>query len=120
MAASFCTDNNNLTLDVIREYQDNFSHNRVLYVVHSIILSVTHFCKTTFYNLNSLKYHGNNLLIRDYIKRYKAFVDYTTYFNEQMENLNIIINYLYDYFFKNKPIQVKFSFIRVFVSIFKI
>ena len=115
MTSSIYNDND-ITIDVLREYQDKFSHNRVLFTINSIILTVTHFCKTTFYILYNLKNQDNIVIITEYIRRYKAFVDYAIFFNEEMENFNVIVNYLYDYFFKNKPIPSKFSLIRLFVS----
>lgn len=106
---------NEISLDDIKAFQEGFSNNKLLYLVHSIILSVTHFCKTTFFIINHLKANDNKILLV-YIRKYKEFVDFSCYFNEQMENINVMINYLYDYFFYNRPIFAKFSFLKMFVS----
>lgn len=105
-----------LNLDVINDRQELFSSNRVIFLTNSIILTVTHFCRTTYNIINSSRAAEAHVFLNEYSRRYKAYIDYAIYLNEELENLNVVINYLYDYFFKQRPVFSKFSFLRMLVS----
>ncbi len=107
---------NDISCDIVREYQEAFRNNKLLYIAYSIMLYVTHFCQTTHYLLSSLK-ASDEYIVKEYIRRYNSFIDFAINFNEQLENINVMMNYCYDYIFKNKPLFVKFSFLRMFIII---
>lgn len=107
----------NLTLDIIKEYQEFNCNNKLLFLIHSLILSITHFCKTTYYMIYNNKNSNSFIFLNEYIKRYKSYVDFATYMNTKLENINVSINYLYDYFYKYRDGYAKFTILRMFVSL---
>lgn len=107
---------NEISCEIIREYQEAFRNNKLLYISYSIMLYITHFCQTTHYLLSSLK-ASDEYIVKEYIRRYNSFIDFAINFNEQLENINVMLNYSYDYIFKNRPLFVKFSFLRMFIII---
>lgn len=100
------------------ECQASFRKNRILYTVYSIVLTVTHFCKTTCNVLLSNKQIKAHLFLTEYGKRFKSYVEFATYLNENLENLNVIVNYAYDTIFNDKDqVYPKFSVLRLFVRL---
>jgi hypothetical protein len=73
-----------------------------------------------------MKYENdlNDLLImNEYIKRYKAYVDSSISMNQYLENLNVIINYVYDFTFSSRECKMnkegapKFSIFRMMIGL---
>lgn len=108
-------------------YTDNFTaklednlnkisrNHHLLGLLNSIVLSLTYFCKISLQYI--MKYqHNHHLFLDCFIKRYKAYVDAAIHFNEQMENLNVLVNYCYETIFKDYPKDPKFSIYRLMVS----
>jgi len=55
------------------------------------------------------------MFVNEYVKRYKSFVDTAIYMNDYLENLNVIVNYVYDILWKGFPSFPKFSILRFMV-----
>lgn len=98
------------------ECQASFRKNRVLYVVYSMILTVTHFCRTTFNILLSNRQVKAHIFLNEYSKRFRSYIEFAAHINEQLENINVLVNYAYDSVFNEKEqIFPKFSVLRLFV-----
>jgi hypothetical protein len=65
-----------------------------------------------------MKYYSNDQLFLDcYIKRYKAYIESAVYINELLENLNVLVNYLYETLYSDYPKNPKFSIYRLMIII---
>lgn len=60
---------------------------------------------------------SDQLFLSEYLKRYKSFFDAAIHINEEMENLNVLVNYLYENSFQHYPSTPKFSIYRLMVVI---
>ncbi len=59
------------------------------------MLTITHFCKHSLQYI--LKYSNNEqAMLGEYVKRYKSYTECSTYLNEYLENLNVMVNKIYD------------------------
>lgn len=105
-----------LSIESIKAYQENFSHNRLLYLIHSLVLTVTHYCRTISSIIMLSKNGSDELLMKEYLIRYNAFIDLSIYLNSQLENVNVLVNLCADNLFKNQATTPKFSVLRVMVS----
>jgi hypothetical protein len=92
------------------------NNNSVLYLLNSIVLSLTYFCKLNYMMICKYSYN-DGLYMDSYIKRYKNFVESAIYLNEIFENLNVLVNYLYESLFKGCPGRPKFSIYRMMIII---
>lgn len=118
-----------LEKDFIIKSQEKNNH--LIFILNSIILTITHFCRTTFHIINSIRGSSSKVILNEYYKRYKAYFDCASNMNSELENLNIIVNYICEYItskgyltseFNNKygilgVSQPKFSIFRLFVSL---
>lgn len=91
--------------------------NILITTLYSIIFTITHFCTTSFHVLNSIRGGEPKILLNEYYKRYKAFVDVAQHSNNQLENINILVNYIYDYYHNSSNAFPKFSILRMFLVI---
>ena len=108
-----CTDT--FSSKLIEEYQIKNS-NHILSLLNSIVLTLTFFCKLSYRYI--IKYqHNDRLFIDCFIKRYKSYVEACTYLNKTLENLNVLVNYLYETLFKDHPNNPKFSIYRLMIVI---
>jgi hypothetical protein len=108
-----CTDT--FSAKLIEEHQIKNS-NHILSLLNSIILTLTYFCKLSLNYIN--KYQNKESLFLDsYIKRYKAYVEAAISLNENLENLNVIVNYLYQTLYSDYPSNPKFSIYRLMIII---
>lgn len=90
--------------------------NHILCLLNSIILSLTYFCKLSINYMN--KYQNKEYLYLDcYIKRYKAYVEAAISLNENLENLNVLVNYIYQILYSDYPTNPKFSIYRLMIII---
>ena len=57
--------------------------NRTLFILNCILLSITHFCKLSYYCIK--KYVNNDqAFFNEYIKRYNSFIESAIYLNDQI------------------------------------
>lgn len=94
-----------------------YSDYPIIYLLKIIEFSVKHFCILTFEALNSIRGSEPKILLNEYYKRYKAFVDATTYLNTYLENFNVAINIISEYLFPGRSTFPKFSVFRLFVRV---
>lgn len=109
-----------LNKSTIKALQEDKSSNRLLFIINSIYLTIVHFCKTSRelikYSYSLSEYHKKpEIFVDEYLKRYKAFIDVSIYLNDYLENLNVIMNYTYEYFWENYQTFPKFSILRLMV-----
>lgn len=108
-----CT--NTYSSKIIEDYQIKSSNN-ILCLLHSIVLTMVHFCKLSFQYI--IKYQNDEKFFLDsIIKRYSSFVEAAIYINENLENINVVVNYLYETLFKDCPNNPKFSIYRLMIVI---
>jgi hypothetical protein len=109
-----CTENFTARIIDIEESNGKNS-NHLLSLLNSIVLTFTYFCKISLQYM--IKYqHNDHLFLDCFIKRYKSYVESAIYINEQMENLNVIVNYAYETMYKDYPKNPKFSIYRLMVK----
>ena len=90
----------------------------VLWLNHSVILfSKLLYSKIKIYCYNTNK--DNNELIKQYIQSHDNFVNFSLAINEQFNNLNIIINYLYRFIKDKTQRYYKFSLHKMLFNIMK-
>jgi hypothetical protein len=65
---------------------------------------------------NNFRIILDQIFLNEYIKRSKSFFEAASTLNEEMENFNVLINYLYESFFPNYPCFPKFSIYRFMVT----
>lgn len=92
----------------------NINSDDILSVVLLVIKTILNFCEFSYSYINKYKY-DNILFLNEYSMRYRHFVDIAIHINNYLENLNVIINYLYEHFF-NAKYNPKFSFFRLFMK----
>ena len=78
----------------MKRFQER-TDNTILFILGSILLSVTHFCKLSY---NYIKKYVKNYkaFLNEYTKRYKSYIESAIYLNDYLENLNVIVNLLYE------------------------
>lgn len=84
----------------------------LLYLITNIVL---HFSKVTCIYLQEYN-KSSREFISEYTKRYQSFIDFVLHFNEEMENFNLYINYLYDFHYPQNTKNPKFSLMKLLVS----
>lgn len=87
----------------------------ILRIIKAIHLTVKHFCQATAYLISSVKTENTQLILNEYLKRYKSFIDFAISFHQTYQNLSIIVNVLMNTF-KCTHICDKFSVINMLVS----
>jgi hypothetical protein len=114
---------NKIKLSKFRWYQtisvdlETMETDPLVYILHLISQKFTLFCQMTFSYLieESLKENQSHYA-NEYIKRYKAYVDAAININEQLENLNVLVNTLYEDMFPGMPCNPKFSIYRLMIN----
>lgn len=106
--------NFDITLETIASYQESFAHNKLIYLTHSLILTITHFCRTVRNLILIYKHQKDIQFVNEYLRRYRAFIDYAIYLNGRLQNINAAINICYELLF-NKVQIPKFSILRMLV-----
>ena len=135
-------DNNKIEdcLDEINEEKDNIindelinkllnkEENQFFYIIKLIFLSVKMFCKATvchllnsFSNITEEKFEKTEeegkILINEYLLHFNNFIDACLTINKSCENINIVMNSLYEGFFQNYPKFPRFSIFRMCLRI---
>jgi hypothetical protein len=117
-------------------YFPSENQNPLNLIINSIFTKISIFCKFSYEYIKKYQNHNNNnnttqnsnssdnqneildqLLLDEYLKRSKSYFEAAKYLDEQLENLNVVVNYIYENEFKNYPCFPKFSFYRFMVII---
>lgn len=106
------------TSKIIEECQIKNS-NHILSLLNSIVLTITFFCKLSFNFINKFS-HVEPLFLDCYVKKYKSYLEAAIKINQISENLNVIVNYLYETIHKDYPKNPKFSMYRLMVNYYKL
>ena len=109
---------NKETIEYINSISSNFTLSKVfIYMLKLLHLSVNQFCKFTYFYI--LKYKNNSHeFLEEYNSRYTSYVNSCIEMNDKLENLNVLVNYLYEIIyndFENK--SPKFSVLRLMMKI---
>ena len=83
-------------------------------VILLIVKTLHNFCEFSYSYIKKYKY-DKILFLNEYSKRYRQYVDVAIHINNYLENLNVLINYIYEHFF-NIKYNPKFSFFRLFIK----
>ncbi len=101
-----------------------YENNPLFYIIKLIFLSITIFCKATvchllnsFTNIVENKYEEGKFLINEYLLNFNNFVDSCLIINDSCENINVVMNYLYESLFENYPKIPRFSIFRMCLRI---
>ena len=101
---------------LINEYLSN-EKNELFHIIKCISLTCSNYCEFTM-NFLYISYSDNKYsFIKEYDKRYKNYVDCAFEFNNHLENINVVINFLYESFYYNYPKIPKFSIFRLMMNI---
>ena len=96
----------------------NKEGNPLITLLLILYLSLTFFCMFTYLEIINSK-NSDFLLLDNFIKRYKSFVDGSIYINNSLENLNVIINLIYEKLFNgSESIEPKFSIYRLMLILY--
>lgn len=92
------------------------SSNYLLTVLLQILNQITHFCSVS---CNYIKKYDcdNSYFLNEYLKRYKSFVDVAVHLNDELENLNVAVNLIYERLFVNTVNLPKFSIYQLFLTL---
>lgn len=100
------------------EYSDllitNIQRNDIISVMLNIYKTINHFCIFSYNYIKKYRFNETAFL-NEYSKRYRHFIDVATHLNEYCENLNVLVNYLYEDLFNIKHTP-KFSILRIFLK----
>jgi hypothetical protein len=109
------SDTNLINLEGVRKVNAVNPDNRLLFILNSLNLSVTHFCQLSFNYIRKFE-QFDQFFINEYTKRYRSYVEAAIYLNDYLENLNVLVNYVYDtneQFYSTLP---KFSVMRLMMT----
>ena len=95
----------------------NGENNKLFFLLKCIHLSISSFCQQTMNYLYSTYKNDQYEFIKEYNKRKKNFIDSAIIINEICENLNVVVNYLYEKILKDYPFSPKFSIFRLLLKI---
>ena len=96
----------------------NKEGNPLITLLITLYLTISFFCVFTYLEIVNFK-NSDFLLLDNFIKRYKSFVDGAIYINNNLENLNVLINLLYEKFLNgSKSLQPKFSIYRLMIILY--
>lgn len=106
------------------EMENSSDNHAIINVLIGIYKHIIYFCKHSF---NYILKYGNKseegsqvndqYFFDEYIKRYKSFTDAAIHINEQLENLNVLVNYLYESNFQNFSCFPKFTVYRLCMTV---
>ena len=107
-------------IDKLLKYESN----PFFYIIKLIFISINIFCKATichllnsFANIKENKNEEGKLLINEYLLNFNNFVDSCLIINKKCENINIVMNFLYESLFQNYPNFPRFSIFRMCLRI---
>ena len=104
------------TEQLIKEYLST-EKNELFHIIKCISLTCSIFCEYTM-NFLYISYSDNKYsFIKEYDKRYKNYVDCAFEYNKLLENINVVVNILYESFFYGYPKFPKFSIFRLMMNI---
>lgn len=89
--------------------------NRLIFILLGLNMTIAHFCRLNYKYI--LKHNCDKLFLNEYQKRYKSFIEAAVYLNNQLENLNVLVNYAYE-FIQNKSFNNQTNFPKF--SVFKL
>ena len=96
----------------------NKEGNPLITLLITLYLTITFFCVFTYLEIVNYK-NSEFLLLDNFIKRYKSFVDVAIYINNNLENLNVLVNLLYEKFLNGyKSLEPKFSIHRLMIILY--
>ena len=96
----------------------NKEGNPLITLLITLYLTISFFCVFTYLEIVNFK-NSDFLLLDNFIKRYKSFVDGAIYINNNLENLNVLINLLYEKFLNgSKSLEPKFSIYRLMIILY--
>ena len=104
--------------EIFQKRIKNKEGNPLITLLLTFYLSITFFCMFTYLEIINSK-NSDFLLLDNFIKRYKSFVDGSIYINNNLENLNVIINLIYEKLFNgSESIEPKFSIYRLMLILY--
>ena len=104
--------------EIYRDRIENKQGNPLITLLITLYLSISFFCMFQYLEIINCKNY-DFLLLDNFIKRYKSFVDGAIYINNNLENLNVIINLIYEQLFNGcKSIEPKFSIYRLMLILY--
>lgn len=103
-----------ITVDFVKSQLSNES-NQLFSILKCLCMTLMFYCQyTMMYLYHTYNIPSNpNILLNEYLKRYKNYVETAIELNNQLENVNVFVNYLYESFFPNYPTFPKFSVFRM-------
>lgn len=87
----------------------------IILVLGAICLTVKHYCQSAAQLISSINTENSQLILNEYLKRYKSFIDFAICFHQTYQNLSIIVNILMDTC-KSNHLCGGFSIINMLVS----
>lgn len=100
--------------DIVNNQDENLQN--ILSAVKQFTKTFLVFCKFNYSYIKRRCFENNEkAILNEYSKRYRQFVDACIHLNGQFENLNVLINYLYDNISKTK-FNPKFSILRLMMK----
>ena len=104
--------------EIYKERIGNKKGNPLITLLITLYLSISFFCMFQYLEIINCKNY-DFLLLDNFIKRYKSFVDGAININNNLENLNVIINLIYEELFNgSKSIEPKFSIYRLMLILY--
>jgi hypothetical protein len=89
----------------------------LVFVLNSIYLTLTHFCRYSYKFIKKFSENDYNFL-KEYYQRYKAFSEAATFIDSYLENLNVLVNLIYEKINKDDAENFpKFSVLRMMLKI---
>ena len=103
--------------EIYRERIINKNGNPLITLLITLFLSISYFCMLTY--LEIINQNSEILLLDNFIKRYKSFVDGAIHINNKLENLNVIINLIYEKLLNgSQSLEPKFSIYRLMLILY--
>ena len=104
--------------EIYRDRIINKQGNPLITLLITLYLSISFFCMFQYLEIINCKNY-DFLLLDNFIKRYKSFVDGAININNNLENLNVIINLIYEELFNgSKSFEPKFSIYRLMLILY--
>jgi hypothetical protein len=104
--------------EIFQKRIKNKEGNPLITLLITFYFSITFFCMFTYLEIINSK-NSDFLLLDNFIKRYKSFVEGSIYINNNLENLNVIINLIYEKLFNgSESIEPKFSLYRLMLILY--
>jgi hypothetical protein len=114
----YCSDEKYISINfslLVSDLKNNKNDNRLLFILNNLNLSITHFCQLSYNYIHEVG-KNDQIFINEYTKRYRSYVEAAIYLNDYLENLNVLVNYVYE---TNEQIYTtlpKFSVMRLMMT----